>query len=304
MGKNTLGEIIYQLRKKAGLTQEDLSEGICSPISISRIENGKQMPSSKVLERILERLGTSTYQLCNVYFENEYQEDLNQTLSEIEAMISAEDFDSARKALQNLPMNKMDAGSFQRTKMLHVAICMKENTNDQNPEDELMDSLKLTKPEIDLFHCRDELFSPTEINILVMITTAKYMADKNLEAIRLGEEVMFALERSQSRLLDFDILQINLAHNLSQILRSENRYQEALTYAKKAEELSLQGTEQFMLPEIEFGIAQILNDLGEREDCCRRIEALIPYMRLIKKDQMADLAQEYLDENSLSELIK
>lgn len=83
-----------------------------------------------------------------------------------------------------------------------------------------------------------------------MLTTAKYMADKNLEAIRLGEEVMFALERSQSRLLDFDILQINLAHNLSQILRSENRYQEALTYAKKAEELSLQGTEQFMLPRL------------------------------------------------------
>ena len=50
MEKNTLGEIIHHLRKKAGLTQEALADGICSPVSISRIENGKQMPSGKVLE--------------------------------------------------------------------------------------------------------------------------------------------------------------------------------------------------------------------------------------------------------------
>ena len=53
MEKNTLGEIIHHLRKKAGLTQEALADGICSPVSISRIENGKQMPSGKVLEQLL-----------------------------------------------------------------------------------------------------------------------------------------------------------------------------------------------------------------------------------------------------------
>ena len=47
MEKNTLGETIYHLRKKSGLTQEALADGICSPVSISRIENGKQMPSGK-----------------------------------------------------------------------------------------------------------------------------------------------------------------------------------------------------------------------------------------------------------------
>ena len=34
MEKNTLGETIYHLRKKAGLTQEALADGICSPVSI------------------------------------------------------------------------------------------------------------------------------------------------------------------------------------------------------------------------------------------------------------------------------
>lgn len=297
MKNNTLGEIIYQLRKKAGLTQEALADGICSAVSISRIENGNQMPSGKVLEQLLERLGTGTYQLCNIYFENECQASLHQALAEINAQVSAGDFVQARTALQQLSTKKMDPANLQHTKMLHAAISMQDGSADEHIEADLINALRLTKPNIDLNDCRSELFSPTEINLLVMLTTAKYMAGKNLEAIRTGEEAMFALDRNQSRLSDYKVLQINLAHNLGQIMLDERRYQEALLYAKKAEELSICGTEQFLLPEIEFGIAQILNIMGKPQECRTRMEALIPYMRLIGKDRMADLAQDYLDKN-------
>lgn len=297
MEKNTLGEIIYRLRKKAGLTQEELADGICSPVSVSRIENGNQMPSGKVLEQLLERLGTGTYQLCNIYYENECQASLHQILAEIDAQVSAGEFAQAKKALQQLSTKKMDPANLQHAKMLHAAISMQEGTADEHIEAELVNALRLTKPNIDLDDCRSELFSPTEVNLLVMLTTAKYMAGKNLEAIRTGEEVMFALDRNQSRLSDYKVLQINLAHNLGQIMLDERRYQEALLYAKKAEELSICGTEQFLLPEIEFGIAQILNNMGKPQESRTRMEALIPYMRLIGKVKMADLAQEYLDKN-------
>ena len=295
MGTNTLGEIIYNLRKKAGLTQEALADGICSPISISRIENGKQMPSGKVLEQLLERLGTGVYQLCNVYYESEQQASLRRSLDEIEDQISSGDLTSARTALQELSAKKMDSASLQHIKMLFAAISMKDGTADESIEIELENALRLTRPGIDLNDCRGELFSPTEVNILVMLTNAKYSDGKVLEAIRLGEEVMFALDRNQSRLSEFNTFQINLAHNLSQYLLSEKRYDEALLYAKKAEELSIRGTEQFMLPEIEFTIAQILDNMGKSQESRARIEALIPYMRLIGKSQMADLAQEYVE---------
>ena len=65
MEKNTLGETIYHLRKKSGLTQEELADGICSPVSISRIENGKQMPSGKVLEQLLTHLA-ELMQICYI----------------------------------------------------------------------------------------------------------------------------------------------------------------------------------------------------------------------------------------------
>ncbi len=279
------------------MTQEALADGICSPVSVSRIENGNQMPSGKVLEQLLERLGTGTYQLCNVYYENECQASLHRTLEEIDAQVSAGDFVQARTALRQLSTKKMDSVNLQHIKMLHAAISMQDGTVNEHIETELVNALRLTKPGIDLDDCRSELFSPTEVNLLVMLTTAKYMAGKNLEAIRIGEEIMFALDRNKSRLSDYKVFQINLAHNLSQIMQDEGRYQEALLYAKKAEELSICGTEQFMLPEIEFGIAQILNNMGKKQESRTRMEALIPYMRLIGKAKMADLVQEYLDKN-------
>lgn len=42
MKNNTIGEIIRDLRKRHELSQEELAEGICSAVSISRIENGTQ----------------------------------------------------------------------------------------------------------------------------------------------------------------------------------------------------------------------------------------------------------------------
>lgn len=56
MKNNTVGEIIRNLRKRHELSQEELAEGICSVVSVSRIENGTQMPSQTILEKILQRL--------------------------------------------------------------------------------------------------------------------------------------------------------------------------------------------------------------------------------------------------------
>ena len=56
-----LPELIRQLRIEKGLTQEQLAEGICSPVTISRIENGTQQPSNKVLGLLLDRLGDDVF---------------------------------------------------------------------------------------------------------------------------------------------------------------------------------------------------------------------------------------------------
>lgn len=51
--------IMQYLRKQKNMTQEELSEGICDPVTLSRYENGNLNPSEDKYNRIMEKLGYS-----------------------------------------------------------------------------------------------------------------------------------------------------------------------------------------------------------------------------------------------------
>ena len=55
-----LGDVIKRRRLELNLTQEQLCQGICEPITISRLENGKHAPSHQRINALLERLDLPT----------------------------------------------------------------------------------------------------------------------------------------------------------------------------------------------------------------------------------------------------
>ncbi|MCM1002831.1 MAG: helix-turn-helix domain-containing protein [Candidatus Gastranaerophilales bacterium] len=62
--KQELGEKVKRLRKRRGLTQEQLAELIeISPRNFSNIELGITFPKAETLEKILKALNTSTQEL-------------------------------------------------------------------------------------------------------------------------------------------------------------------------------------------------------------------------------------------------
>lgn len=50
---------IKKRRKDLGISQEELSEGLCAVSTLSRIENNQQNPSRNLTRHLLERLGLS-----------------------------------------------------------------------------------------------------------------------------------------------------------------------------------------------------------------------------------------------------
>jgi len=58
-----IGEYIKNRRKELGITQDELASGICSAMTISRIERGEQAPQDSTLKSILQRLGLSGAEL-------------------------------------------------------------------------------------------------------------------------------------------------------------------------------------------------------------------------------------------------
>ena len=67
------GEEIRRVRLERGLTQERLSEGICSPSTLSRIENGSQVPSRRTFQLLMERLDGPDYSYAHFLSPIEYQ---------------------------------------------------------------------------------------------------------------------------------------------------------------------------------------------------------------------------------------
>lgn len=57
MEEIAFGEIIRDLRMERGMTQEELAEDICAASSLSKIENGSQVPTRATFQRLMERLG-------------------------------------------------------------------------------------------------------------------------------------------------------------------------------------------------------------------------------------------------------
>lgn len=57
MGVRNAGKAIREARLKAGLTQEQLSEGVCSVLSLSRIENGSAYVSPVTFQALMAHAG-------------------------------------------------------------------------------------------------------------------------------------------------------------------------------------------------------------------------------------------------------
>lgn len=51
-----MGEAIREMRGRLGYTQEELSYGICTPGTLSRIENGREVVSKQVFEALCDRM--------------------------------------------------------------------------------------------------------------------------------------------------------------------------------------------------------------------------------------------------------
>ena len=92
-----LGEYIKQERLKQKITQEQLCEGICDPITVSRMENGKQMPSYNRIRAFLQRLGLPDKRFFALLSKNE------QEIKTLQDEIRADSIRFERAALEDRP---------------------------------------------------------------------------------------------------------------------------------------------------------------------------------------------------------
>lgn len=64
-----IGEFTKKMRIQAGLTQEQLADGILTVHNLSRIENGHQFPNKSTLDALMQRLGLNAERYFSTFLE-------------------------------------------------------------------------------------------------------------------------------------------------------------------------------------------------------------------------------------------
>ena len=299
-----LGDTIRELRRKAHLTQEELAEGICSPVSVSRIECGRQTPSRAVLDALLERLGAHAYDLYGVFSKTDSTEAFDRDSQRVSQLIdraqrSVTDrgrcLAEARDLLARLEERASTPRERRQCLLSRGSLLIEEAREDASRYEQALNVLeravRQTKPDVDLSDLRHVALDPVEANCLALSVHALWCLRRCREAIRLGEELTRALdamaERSQA-LPEHVAMQVYMDYDLAECLAEEGRYEEAREYVERGISLSLSEQQYLLLPELFYLKAKACKRAGEKDEALRIVRAVRPWARLIDKASLAD----------------
>jgi HTH-type transcriptional regulator, pleiotropic regulator of extracellular virulence genes len=146
------GEVVKQVRRKRGLSQTALAEGICTQATISLMEKQNRIPKMNILTALCARLDVPVDQIIE-------NDDISMTafFDEITLMLVNHDYEGARKRLSRVKVKKL------------------QNDFDKQHYYYLLGMLQVASNQIDEAIFNFELilmqFSTTSANIYLAMTT-------------------------------------------------------------------------------------------------------------------------------------
>ncbi|MGN1279786.1 MAG: helix-turn-helix domain-containing protein [Limosilactobacillus sp.] len=147
------GDVLKQIRRKRGLSQTALAEGICTQATISLMEKQNRLPKMDILTAICERLNISSDRIV----ENEVS-GVNDTFNQVIDQLTAHEYDKAEQLLGSVKVKQLDS-DFDKQRYYYL-LGMVQVENDQIDDAIFNFELVLTQ------------FATTSANIYLAMTTA------------------------------------------------------------------------------------------------------------------------------------
>lgn len=190
MGIYSANKLIREARQKAGLTQEQMSQGICSAKVLSRIENGLTNVSHVTFQALMERTGTSfsTFPVFDSRDGFHCFYALNHVRAHLDAWQLAPAWEELQKvADSNWANNKL---YYQEWLLLHCRLQFYSYrcSHEQNLYI-LQKALYITRPKIDLSDFCRLLLSQNEIRILTLLAQENLYLGKLQDCLQICEQV-------------------------------------------------------------------------------------------------------------------
>lgn len=295
-----LGEYIKQRRLDLGLTQEQLCDGICEPMTLSRLENGKQTPIRNRINAILQRLGLPDDRYFALLSKNELEMEALQKeivacnvtekvsegfekLAQFEELAEADD----QIAQQFILSSKVLLGRLDGRYMPREQIDM------------LMQAIRLTVPRFSLEDIEKFLYAREEISIINQIGIAYSDDGKNKKAAEIYYQLLrYVRKHFKETITSIGVLPLVL-YNYARVLDLCGRYEEGAELAQECRKACIQYGHYQELPrclEIEAECRHFMGDDESSRELyyqsyylCKVVEYQVG-LEIVKKE-----AKEYLN---------
>ncbi len=269
-----LGTAMKKRRLELGLSQQQLCEGICEPITVSRLENGKQTPSKRTLNALLDRLDMPTDKYYALLSDKEIQ--IEKLWTEITAYNVR--FNYATK--ENRPKIR------EETLKLHKELIKIAGDNDniinqhiirsqiilgkedgfytfEEQYDILLKAIKMTSPNFDINNINSGLYTFEEIKIINQLAVVHIYKEEHIEAIDILSQ-LYKYIKSHFHTINLAQANLNMIiFNYANELYTIGQYKKSLELAEEGRKIALDSGEYQLFPETIGLMAECYHFLGD-----------------------------------------
>lgn len=273
MGEAFIGDIIRRKRESLRLTQADLADGICSVVSISRIEGGLQSPKLPLLRAILGRLDLpeSRY-IVWAFSEEQYMESMLRRLEVLVAQYEKKELGERIKireeATQIIDELERNAGQFDVFTKQRIACAKltlyKELLSPQESRKRLLKIIQMSCPKFEEFDITRSRYSTDEIKMLNHFGITYLMEGKTSNASSFFKQLYTYVKNNFRNIPASKSYFCSIIANYVRALISEEVYEEAVVIAKEGQRICLDNSYYFPLVEILDRLAEAYFALGEK----------------------------------------
>lgn len=274
-----LGEYIKQRRLEMGLTQEQLCEGICEPITISRMENGKQTPSYNRICAFLQRLGLPDDRYVALLSKNELeikalQEEIRADLVRFERATPENRGVIRTAGLQKLEQLEKLAESDDRIIRQYILshkVGFGKPEGSYSPKERLellSEALRITVPNLDLEEINLGLYSMDETTLLNMIAHAYMDLGEIKKAIDIYRQLLKYVQKHYCDGISQYAGKLTvIAHNYSILLLKAGHYDDAIEIAELGWKACVEYAHYQALPGVQHLLGECYFYKGNLKKC-------------------------------------
>lgn len=271
-----LGEYIKQKRLDQGMTQEQLCEGLCEPMTISRLENGRQTPSRNLINALLQRLGLPD----DRYFAllNRHEIEIETLQKEIVScnvqygqMLGLEKAQAAEQAQEKILALEHIVGEDDRVTqqfILRAKVLLGKAEGRYSLEEQLellMEAIQLTVPRFDLEEINRCLYSFNEVKIIVQIANVYSNNGQHKKAIDIFSQLLKYVQKHFQNISQSGGLLPMVTYGYARELDLARRYEDAIEIAELGWQSCVKSAHHQNLPGLIHIMGECYHLLGDDE---------------------------------------